>query len=195
MASSWGAVAHHWPVSHPLLPEIVEPGTVIGYWKTKAPMYVALGDLKYSVFRYQPKKNEGIMNISTSAQLALVAERSSNVQEKVRPSPSSMRVAHFQSKDLVVAASLNSGNVLAAFVRLIHSWQASLTNDTSSLPLERLWTRLLKPGLQSISTIEHFSAALFGERHDPPMSAPILNVRYAAGSYEIYSRCSATSRW
>jgi sedoheptulokinase len=175
MATSWGALNNQWPIEHRLLPNIVEPGTIIGYWKNKIPVYVALGDLQCSVFSCQPENNEGVLNISTSAQLALTIDRQSSIIEGDHPS-SSMRVPYFESKDLLVAASLNGGNILSAFVHLIYSWQLSL-NNISSLSMDNLWSRLIELGLQSSSTIEHFSAALFGERHDPSMSASITNIR------------------
>lgn len=75
MATSWGAVGKTWPMEHRLLPKIVEPGTVIGNWKKNIPVYVGLGDLQCSVFSCQPGKDQGIVNLSTSAQLALVVDR------------------------------------------------------------------------------------------------------------------------
>ncbi|CAF1504830.1 unnamed protein product [Rotaria sp. Silwood1] len=179
MATSWGAVDNKWPIEHRLLPNIVEPGTIIGYWKKKIPVYVALGDLQCSVFSCQPKKNQGVLNISTSAQLALAIDRQSSMIQSSHGdniSSSSIRVPYFESKDLLVAASLNGGNILSAFVHLIHSWQISLNNN-SSLSFDFLWSRLIELGLQSSSTIENFSAALFGERHDPSMAASITNIR------------------
>ena len=69
MATSWGAVDNKWPIEHRLLPTIVEPGTIIGYWKKKIPVYVALGDLQCSVFSCQPEKHESVFeyfNICTT---------------------------------------------------------------------------------------------------------------------------------
>jgi sedoheptulokinase len=183
MATSWGALNNQWPIEHCLLPMIVEPGTIIGYWKNEIPVYVALGDLQCSVFSCQPENNEGVLNISTSAQLALAVDQQSSIVEDSQgdnlSSSSSIRVPYFQSKDLLVAASLNGGNILSAFVQLIYSWELSL-NNLSSLSHDHLWSRLIELGLQSLSsstTIEHFSAALFGERHDTSMSASITNIR------------------
>ena len=178
MATSWGALDNKWPIEHHLLPTIVQPGTIIGYWKQNIPVYVALGDLQCSVFSCQPEKNEGVINISTSAQLALAIDRqSSTTQGPQGDQPlSSMCVPYFESKDLLVAASLNGGNILSAFVHLIHSWELSL-NKNSSLSLDILWSRLIELGLQSSGIIENFSAALFGERHDPSMSASLTNIR------------------
>ncbi|UJR38321.1 hypothetical protein I4U23_030991 [Adineta vaga] len=176
MATSWGAVDNKWPVEHRLLPEIVEPGTTIGYYKKTIPIYVALGDLQCSVFSCQPARNEGIINISTSAQLALVIDKLSSNSSQIQGDNllSSMRVPYFQSKDLLVAASLNGGNILSAFVHLVHSWTSSLNNDQS---FDMLWSRLIQLGLQSTTTIDNISAALFGERHDQSMSASITNIR------------------
>lgn len=87
-----------------------------------------------------------------------------------------MRVPYFQSKDLLVAASLNGGNVLSAFVHLVHSWQVSLTDSSPSV--DQLWSRLIELALRSSSMpLDHFSAALFGERHDPSMCAEIRHLR------------------
>jgi len=178
MATSWGALNNQWPIKHRLLPEIVEPETIIGYWKNQIPVYVALGDLQCSVFSCQPGENEGVLNISTSAQLALAVNKQTSMNENCQDDNilSSMRVPYFKSKDLLVAASLNGGNILSAFVQLIYSWQLSL-NNLSSLSIDNLWSRLIELALQSSSTIEHFSFALFGERHDPSMSASITNIR------------------
>lgn len=179
MATSWGAVNNQWPIEHHLLPKIVQPGTIIGYWKKNVPVYVALGDLQCSVFSCQPQKNQAVLNISTSAQLALVTNTESSIaQDSVDDDLllSSMRVPYFESKDLLVAASLNGGNVLSAFVYLVYSWQSSLNNN-SALSLDTLWSRLIELGLQSPSNMENFSAALFGERHDHSMSASITNIR------------------
>ena len=181
MATSWGALDNKWPIEHRLLPTIVKPGTVVGYWRKTVPVYVALGDLQCSVFSCQPEKNEGVLNISTSAQLALIVDRQSSMSQdshndSLLSSSSSMCVPYFESEDLLVAASLNGGNILSAFVHLIHSWQLSLYND-APLSLDILWSRLIELGLQSSSTIENLSGALFGERHDPSMSASITNIR------------------
>lgn len=180
MATSWGALNEQWPVEHSLLPKIVQPGTIIGYWRKTVPVYVALGDLQCSVFSCQPADNEGVLNLSTSIQLALAVDHHSSMDKSSQgdhSSISSMRVPYFGSKDLLVAASLNGGNVLSAFVQMIHSWQSSLIN--TSLSLDDLWSRLIELALQSSSspTLEHFSAALFGERHDPSMSAFLTNIR------------------
>ena len=168
MATSWGAVGKHWPTEHRLLPKIVEPGRVIGHWKGHTPVYVALGDLQCSVFSCQPGKDQGIVNISTSAQLALPVDREHS---------SPLCVPYFHSQELLVAASLNGGNVLSAFVHLVHSWQVSLA-DSPSPSLDPLWSRLIELARRSTSTpLEHFSAALFGERHDPSMCAEVRHLR------------------
>lgn len=75
MATSWGALNKSWPIQNRLLPKIVEPGTLIGHWHKTIPVYVGLGDLQCSVFSCQPGENQGIVNISTSAQLAVAIDR------------------------------------------------------------------------------------------------------------------------
>lgn len=88
-----------------------------------------------------------------------------------------MRIPYFSSKDLIVAASLNGGNVLSSFVQLVHQWMISINEPSTVLSIDSLWTRLIELGLEAPSIDqEHFSAALFGERHDPNMCARVVNI-------------------
>ena len=70
--------------------------------------------------------NDAVLNISTSAQLAFVAENYQLViDEKPKPQPVQY-YPYFDDKYLAVAASLNGGNVLAAFVRMLQQWTMEL---------------------------------------------------------------------
>lgn len=65
-----------------------------------------------------------MLNISTSAQLAFVAENFTPDNN-----PVVAHIAHypyFNDKYLAVAASLNGGNALAAFVQMLQQWTMEL---------------------------------------------------------------------
>lgn len=85
---------------------------------------VALGDLQCSVLATIEKRHDAVLNISTSAQLAFVAEDFQPGNE-----PKVSHIAHypyFKGKYLAVAASLNGGNALAAFVQMLQHWTMEL---------------------------------------------------------------------
>jgi sedoheptulokinase len=110
-----------------------------------------------------------------------------------------MRVPYFSTNDLLVAASLNGGNVLSAFVGMVHSWQNALVPTASmNLTIDAVWTRLIELALGSPPIIcDHFSAALFGERHDPSMSAGIDQLRsiHMTQFHQIGSLFRSICRW
>ena len=67
------------------------------------------------------------MNLSTSAQLSFL------LPENFKPPPSMSTdpveyFPYFNGRYLAVAASLNGGNVLAAFVKMLQQWTHELGN-------------------------------------------------------------------
>lgn len=86
---------------------------------------VALGDLQCSVLATLEQAGDAVLNISTSAQLAFVAENFE--PENQIPSTSSIEhFPYFNNKYLAVAASLNGGNALASFVQMLQQWTMEL---------------------------------------------------------------------
>ena len=73
-----------------------------------------------------------------------------------------------------MAASLNGGNALAAFVRMIQLWCVELG---CSVPQEKIWNTALTAGIRetevpSIVT----SPTILGERHNPDEKGSVTNI-------------------
>lgn len=86
---------------------------------------VALGDLQCSVLATVEFPQDAVLNISTSAQLAFVAENYNPTKGPPKPQPVEY-FPYFNGKYLAVAASLNGGNALATFVKMIQQWTMEL---------------------------------------------------------------------
>lgn len=86
---------------------------------------VALGDLQCSVLATVESVQDAVLNISTSAQIAFVAQNYTPTNDT--PIVSSVEYfPYFNDKYLAVAASLNGGNALATFVRMLQQWTMEL---------------------------------------------------------------------
>lgn len=83
-----------------------------------------MGDLQCSVYALLKGLDEAVLNISTSAQLTYVhpTYKPGNKVEHdcIEYFP------YFYSQYLAVAASLNGGNALAAFVKALQQWTLEL---------------------------------------------------------------------
>jgi sedoheptulokinase len=71
---------------------------------------------------------------------------------------------YFDNRYLAVAASLNGGNVMASFVRMLQSWMQDLG---FGVPQSLIWDKMLTLVKQSNSTEQAMTIipTLFGERH------------------------------
>lgn len=115
-----------------LLPKVVDPGTVAGTlsksWYGIPPgteVFTALGDMQCSVLSILVSETTytAVLNISTSAQLSFpmpVDFTPPDTQSAIEYFP------YFNNRYLAVAASLNGGNVMASFVRMLQSWMQDL---------------------------------------------------------------------
>ena len=97
--------------------------------------------------------------------------------------PNSVTVfPYFNNRLLLVAASLNGGNVLTNFVQMIHSWNSEIFQSEHNYEdsKDKIWYKLIKAG-------EEFSKkntsslickpTLFGERHAKETYASWLNMK------------------
>ncbi|KAI9564353.1 hypothetical protein GHT06_008091 [Daphnia sinensis] len=153
-----------------LLPKVVNPGSVAGSLSKAwcgiprgTQVLTALGDMQCSVL--STLANEiactAVLNISTSAQLSFRMPADftpPNTQSSIEYFP------YFDDRYLAVAASLNGGNVMAAFVRMLQSWMQDLG---FGVPQSLIWDKML-------TLVKHANSAeqsmtiiptLFGERH------------------------------
>ncbi|KAM7539352.1 hypothetical protein Aperf_G00000048625 [Anoplocephala perfoliata] len=129
-----------------LLPDIVPCGTVVGKlafdWEgipAGASVYVALGDLQCSVYPFLERQNEAnnvaACNISTSAQIAFKMPSSTSLSYDSESSSGenifgtllkSRRIDVWPffrpGERVVVAASLNGGNIIESFVKMLRFW-------------------------------------------------------------------------
>lgn len=81
---------------------------------------------------------------------------------------------YFDDQVLLVAASLNGGNVLEHFIDTILSWNQDL-GLAHTINREQIWSRLLTLAPQHSSLVT--DSRLFGERHDRNSCASVNNIR------------------
>ncbi|CAF1090838.1 unnamed protein product, partial [Didymodactylos carnosus] len=97
------------------LPNIAEPGTIVGHTCSKSyfssylaeniPVFISLGDLQYSVYNclVENDTNNCVCNISTSAQLCVTSERQHEMNKNFKEDQllsSYIRVPYFDNNDL-----------------------------------------------------------------------------------------------
>lgn len=83
-----------------------------------------MGDLQCSVLATLEETGDAVLNISTSAQLAFVAENYQPTNNKTNGFIE--HFPYFDNKYIAVAASLNGGNALATFVQMLQHWTMEL---------------------------------------------------------------------
>ncbi|XP_074597243.1 sedoheptulokinase-like [Brevipalpus obovatus] len=178
-----------------LLPEIYPTGCLAGSlhhdWAgigKNTPIFVALGDLQSSTYAcFQDSCGIAALNIGTSIQLAVCDTSPQSSAKNLNGFASSthgdnanhtcQRVPYIGSQHLVVAASLNGGNVLRHFVSGI---QTIIEHFTAiKIDSNKIWSKLLNHLDDSDGDSElnaQFVATLFGERHCPNSRASLSNI-------------------
>lgn len=151
-----------------------------------------MGDLQCSVLATVESMQDAVLNISTSAQIAFVAE--DFVPTDDIPVVSSVEYfPYFNDKYLAVAASLNGGNALATFVKMLQQWTMELGFSVpqcifqSSINLifllnstyvsAKVWDKILALSLDDNAASElKIQPTLLGERHMPELTANVANI-------------------
>ncbi|KAG8226874.1 hypothetical protein J437_LFUL006583 [Ladona fulva] len=207
-AASWGyfdSEAMSWETDllaendfpvHLLPPKVIQSGSIAGNlvnsWygiPAGTPIGAALGDLPCSVFATLVSNTDAVMNVSTSAQLAFVMPegfRPLPLSEQESPDASSKQFysgpvqyfPYFGGKYLSVAASLNGGNVLAAYVAALQRWVGELSGGKHGVPQAKVWECILKLGEaeEGSSSSLKIHPILFGERHCPEERASVVGI-------------------
>lgn len=158
-----------------LLPKIAKSGEMAGKLNSSwngipqgTPVGVALGDLQCSIIATLENKQDAVLNISTSAQLAFVvndiADLGCNTVE---------HLPYFNDTYLVVAASLNGGNVLATFVKMLQQWMLEFGFP---IPQSKVWEKLITLGSDAPNSTMSIVPQLLGERLDPAAKASVENI-------------------
>ncbi|XP_003799165.1 sedoheptulokinase [Otolemur garnettii] len=139
-----------------LLPDIAEAGSVAGRTSHK--------------WLEIPK---GILNISTSVQLA--ASMPSGFQPAQTPDPTApvTYFPYFGGTYLGVAASLNGGNVLATFVHMLAQWMADLGLEVEE---SAVYSRMIQAAVQQRDTCLTITPTVLGERHLPDELASVTRI-------------------
>ncbi|ELU13650.1 hypothetical protein CAPTEDRAFT_18196, partial [Capitella teleta] len=138
-AASWGyfnpaelkwdtekLASEHFPIH--LLPKLVEAGSEAGLTRCSMhnipegiPVTAALGDLQCSTLASISDNKYAALNIGTSSQIAFeLCDKQLLVPKSVDLFP------YFHGRRLAVAASLNGGNIIGAFVDMLQEWMLQL---------------------------------------------------------------------
>ena len=74
-----------------------------------------------------------------------------------------------------MAASLNGGNCLAAFVKMLQEWAVDLG---LSINQSKIWEKTISLGekVKSEDDLIVINPTLFGERHDPNLKGSVTNI-------------------
>ncbi|CAK1587129.1 unnamed protein product [Parnassius mnemosyne] len=159
-----------------LLPKVVKSGEIAGVLNASwngipegTPVGAALGDLQCSIIATLESKEDAVLNISTSAQLAFVVKNIEDLGCKTVE-----HLPYFKNSYLVVAASLNGGNVLATFVKMLQQWMLEFGFP---IPQSKVWEKLITLGLEApVSSTMKICPHLLGERHAPASKAAVDNI-------------------
>ncbi|XP_014662311.1 PREDICTED: sedoheptulokinase-like [Priapulus caudatus] len=170
---------HGFPVR--LLPAVYRPDSVAG--KLSEEWYgilqgtvvkVALGDLQCSVMPALRDDHDAVLNMSTSAQLSFIMPMGFSPPPRATLSPIEY-FPYFQGRYLAVAASLNGGNVLAAFVRMLQQWTHELG---LGVPENKIWEKILMLAAETELNGNDVTVVptIYGERHAPEGKMSVCNI-------------------
>ncbi|XP_052448259.1 sedoheptulokinase [Carassius gibelio] len=163
-----------------LLPVMVESGAVAGHTSSEwfgipahTAVGAALGDFQCSVYSCMTDKGDAVLNMSTSAQLTFGMPAEFTPPSSPDPLSPVAYFPYFHSSYLAVAASLNGGNVMATFVRMLDSWMKEFGLEVNE---STIYSRLIQSALAQPDTDLTVTTALLGERHDPTSSASVSQI-------------------
>ncbi|XP_070591526.1 sedoheptulokinase [Erythrolamprus reginae] len=163
-----------------LLPEVVDSGDLAGetcqawHWiPAGTKVGVALGDFQCSVYSCMSENSDAVLNIGTSAQLAVPMPPEFRPLEAPDPNSPVQYFPYFDNRYLAVAASLNGGNLMATFVKMVAGWMAELGIEVSE---SALYQPMIEAGLTHADTRLHICPTVFGERHAPTRLASVTAI-------------------
>ncbi|KAG5882947.1 Sedoheptulokinase, partial [Gonioctena quinquepunctata] len=142
----------------------IPQGTLIG---------VGLGDFLCSVLSTVKTPYDAVLNISTSAQLSFVVGNYVPTSGPPEISPL-YHWPYFKNQYVAVAASLNGGNSLATFVKMLQQW---IMEFGFNVPQETIWKIVI--GVSSEDSAKSdlkIKPTCLGERNNPDLHASVSNI-------------------
>ena len=110
-----------------------------------------------------------VLNIGSASQLAVIKPAT----KLVIPLQSVMEVPYFSGDNILVAAALGGGNVIATFVSMLKEWLESLGVQRSDSELHKTLMTVAK---DKMDTTLQVVPTLWGERHRPDMRGSVHNI-------------------
>ncbi|XP_052072808.1 sedoheptulokinase-like [Mytilus californianus] len=164
-----------------LLPYVVCPGHKAGTlqqeWcgiKPGVTVLAALGDVQCAVYSVLKSQQDAVINISTSCQLAFPVRNEELLPLKADSMCPVQYFPYFEDSYLAIAASLNGGNVLANFVSMLRGWMKCFGCNIED---DKVWDTLMDLSINKLnSQTLKVTPTLFGERHDPQLSASVTGI-------------------
>ncbi|XP_072044100.1 sedoheptulokinase-like [Amphiura filiformis] len=163
-----------------LLPEVKYPGCIAGHLETswlglvpvRTQVSAAMGDLPCSVLPSLENPTDAVINIGTSAQVVTRAPKgfappTSKAASSVEYFP------FFEGRYLKVAAALNGGNAIAAFIDMLHEWMSALGCHVTK---DSMYDKAISAAMQVGKTDLVINPTLLGERHQPDLRASVSNI-------------------
>ncbi|GAU94727.1 hypothetical protein RvY_06450 [Ramazzottius varieornatus] len=141
------------------------------------PVSVAMGDLQTSFIATVAKDTDAVLNFSTSSQISFIRSRA----DLVIPSACDVR-SYFSStsgkpshsgRELVVAPSLNGGNVLTFFVKTLLDWIGQFDLDFSE---DVIWSKIISAANSEDWTTSDdptIRPTIYAERFDSNLRASV----------------------
>ncbi|XP_061608565.1 sedoheptulokinase isoform X1 [Phyllopteryx taeniolatus] len=163
-----------------LLPECVPSGQLAGHTRSDwhgipagTPVGAALGDFQCAVYSCLSAKTDAVLNISTSAQLAFAMPADFKPPKSPQPDSSVAFFPYFGSTYLAVAAALNGGNALGAFVDMLGGWMRELGVE---LKEQSIYEKMIACALKQENSNLVVRPTILGERHDPFARGQVTNI-------------------
>uniref|UniRef100_A0ABI7ZVR4 Sedoheptulokinase n=1 Tax=Felis catus TaxID=9685 RepID=A0ABI7ZVR4_FELCA len=118
-------------------------------------------------------KTGQVLNISTSVQLATSMPPGFQPAQTPDPTAPVTYFPYFDRTYLAVAASLNGGNVLAAFVHMLVQWMADLGLEVEE---PTVYSCMIQAAAQQRDTCLTITPTVWGERHLPDQLASVTRI-------------------
>lgn len=131
------------------------------------------------------------MNISTSAQITFVVENYQPGQGPPQPTPLEY-LPYFKNDFIAAAASLNGGNSLATFVKMLQQWTMDLGFSVPQceynqimriyvleiyLLVAKVWEKVISLSSEDSATSNlKIEPTCLGERYNPNLTASVSNI-------------------